>query len=195
MKQFKIKVDGQEYTVEVEEILDENKPGNISSAVSNTKKPQPTETKKQTEIKPSQKPETKKSADSGNAEGEEIQAPMPGKVLKINVSEGDSVNLSWVVTDASTVMINQGIGNVALTGSTSVSPITTTTYTLTATNSVEPIVQYPDKEVSAPSYHKVVEINKPEEKEDEYNIPDNLKELIPNRSSSPRSLNDILGGH
>lgn len=60
---------------------------------------------------------------------------------------------------------------------------------------VEPIVQYPDKEVSAPSYHKVVEINKPEEKEDEYNIPDNLKELIPNRSTSPRSLNDILGGH
>jgi len=99
MKQFKIKVDGQEYTVEVEEILDENKPGNISSAVSNTKKPQPTETKKQTEIKPSQKPETKKSADSGNAEGEEIQAPMPGKVLKINVSEGDSVK------DGDTVLI------------------------------------------------------------------------------------------
>lgn len=51
------------------------------------------------------------------------------------ITEGESVGLSWVVSDASTVMINQGIGNVALSGSTSVSPITTTTYTLTATNS------------------------------------------------------------
>ena len=55
------------------------------------------------------------------------------------ITEGESVGLSWVVSDASTVMINQGIGNVGLTGSTSVSPITTTTYTLTATNSAGPI--------------------------------------------------------
>lgn len=51
------------------------------------------------------------------------------------INEGESVGLSWVVTDASTVMINQGIGDVALTGSTSVSPAVTTTYVLTATSS------------------------------------------------------------
>ena len=51
------------------------------------------------------------------------------------INEGDSVGLSWVVMDASTVMINQGIGDVAFTGSTSVSPAVTTTYVLTATNS------------------------------------------------------------
>jgi len=50
------------------------------------------------------------------------------------INEGESVSLSWVVLDASTVVINQGIGDVALTGSTSVSPDITTTYVLTATN-------------------------------------------------------------
>ena len=51
------------------------------------------------------------------------------------IGEGDSATLSWVVTDATTVTIDQSIGSVALTGSTSISPTTTTTYTLTATNS------------------------------------------------------------
>jgi hypothetical protein len=53
----------------------------------------------------------------------------------IAIDEGDSVALSWAVTDATTVTIDQSIGSVALTGSTSVSPTTATTYTLTATNS------------------------------------------------------------
>ncbi len=51
------------------------------------------------------------------------------------IDEGDSVTLSWSVTDASTVTINPGGLIVALSGSTSVSPNETTTYTLTATNS------------------------------------------------------------
>jgi hypothetical protein len=53
----------------------------------------------------------------------------------IVIDEGDSVTLNWEVTDATAVTINQGIGTVALTGSTSISPTTTTAYTLTATNS------------------------------------------------------------
>jgi len=51
------------------------------------------------------------------------------------IDEGDSVTLSWSVTDASTVTINPGGLLVALSGSTSVSPTETTTYILTATNS------------------------------------------------------------
>ena len=47
---------------------------------------------------------------------------------------GESSTLSWSVEDATTVAINQGIGNVALSGSRTVSPAATTTYTLTATN-------------------------------------------------------------
>jgi hypothetical protein len=51
------------------------------------------------------------------------------------IDEGDSVTLSWTVTDATTVTINQGVGAVALSGSASVFPTETTTYTLTASNS------------------------------------------------------------
>jgi hypothetical protein len=51
------------------------------------------------------------------------------------IDSGDSSVLSWVTTGATTVSINQGIGSVALSGSTSVSPAETTTYTLTATSS------------------------------------------------------------
>jgi len=52
-----------------------------------------------------------------------------------SITEGSSSTLSWVVTGASTVSINQGIGTVDLSDSISVSPTTTTTYTLTANNS------------------------------------------------------------
>jgi len=50
------------------------------------------------------------------------------------ITVGESSTLSWSVTDATSVTINNGIGSVALTGATAVNPTTTTTYTLTATN-------------------------------------------------------------
>jgi hypothetical protein len=52
----------------------------------------------------------------------------------MNISTGQSSTLFWVVENATTVNINQGIGNVSLGGSQSVSPAASTTYTLTATN-------------------------------------------------------------
>jgi len=51
-----------------------------------------------------------------------------------SITTGESSTLSWSVTDATTVTIDNGVGTVALSGSTTVSPTTTTTYTLTATN-------------------------------------------------------------
>ncbi|MFC2050142.1 CARDB domain-containing protein [Chloroflexota bacterium] len=50
------------------------------------------------------------------------------------VSAGEIATLSWNVSGASTVSIDQGIGNVALTGRRDVMPSATTVYTLTATN-------------------------------------------------------------
>ena len=47
---------------------------------------------------------------------------------------GASANLSWVVTGATSVSINQGIGSIALSGHRIVIPTETTTYTLTASN-------------------------------------------------------------
>lgn len=52
-----------------------------------------------------------------------------------NISGGGFSTLAWNTSGASAVSIDGGIGNVALTGSRTVSPAVTTTYTLTATNS------------------------------------------------------------
>jgi hypothetical protein len=51
-----------------------------------------------------------------------------------SIASGASSTLSWSVTGATSLSINQGVGTVTGT-STSVSPTVTTTYTLTATNS------------------------------------------------------------
>ncbi len=49
------------------------------------------------------------------------------------IISGESATLLWNVTEATTVSIDQGIGNVPVTGTQLVLPITTTAYTLTAT--------------------------------------------------------------
>jgi hypothetical protein len=53
-----------------------------------------------------------------------------------HVVPGGSSTLSWDVSGAATVSINQQIGNVSLSGNRVVFPTTTTIYTLTATNVV-----------------------------------------------------------
>jgi hypothetical protein len=54
--------------------------------------------------------------------------------LPSTITVGESSTLSWSVTDATSVTIDQSIGSVALISTTTVIPATTTTYTLTATN-------------------------------------------------------------
>jgi uncharacterized repeat protein (TIGR01451 family) len=50
-----------------------------------------------------------------------------------NITTGQSATLSWTSVNATSAVINQGIGNVAVNGSRSVSPTQTTTYTGTFT--------------------------------------------------------------
>ena len=49
-----------------------------------------------------------------------------------SITAGESVTLTWSTSNATLVSINQGIGNVAVSGSLVVSPSQTTSYTLTA---------------------------------------------------------------
>jgi len=51
-----------------------------------------------------------------------------------SISAGGSSTLNWSVSGATTVSIDQGIGNVALAGNRLVTPAATTVYTLTATS-------------------------------------------------------------
>ncbi len=52
----------------------------------------------------------------------------------MTIAAGSSSTLLWNVQNATSVSISGGVGNVSLAGTQSVSPTTTTTYTLTATN-------------------------------------------------------------
>lgn len=53
-----------------------------------------------------------------------------------SITSGSSSTLSWSVTDADQITIDNGVGTfTALNGNTTVSPTSTTTYTLTASNS------------------------------------------------------------
>lgn len=51
-----------------------------------------------------------------------------------SITAGSSSMLSWSVSDATSVTIDGGVGSVGLSGSTAVSPASTITYTLTASN-------------------------------------------------------------
>jgi len=50
------------------------------------------------------------------------------------ITLGQSTNLKWSIKDATSVTIDQGIGEIAATGSKELSPAKTIAYTLTATN-------------------------------------------------------------
>lgn len=50
------------------------------------------------------------------------------------ISAGGVATLNWSVAGATSVVIDQGIGNVAISGSRAVSPLTNIIYTLTASN-------------------------------------------------------------
>ena len=69
------------------------------------------------------------------------------------INPEETSTLSWEVSGAATVSIDQGIGNVALSGTRDVSPGETTVYTLTATNeagSVNATVQITVEEDTTP---------------------------------------------
>lgn len=88
MRKFKITIDGKVYEVEVEEVGGNESVGTISA-------PQPIATKVKEEpvsqkvVKPTSNP-TPTKAPTATVAGEEVVAPMPGKVLQLKVSEGDS---------------------------------------------------------------------------------------------------------
>jgi hypothetical protein len=88
--------------------------------------------------------------------------PMPTGLPVINsfnaspssISLGDSTGLSWNVSNATAVYISNGVGNVDSSGSTIVSPPTTTTYILAASNANGILTAHALVQVSdAPSPH------------------------------------------
>ena len=54
------------------------------------------------------------------------------KASALSITEGESVNLTWIYANADSCSIDQGIGDVELGGERTVAPKSTTTYTMTA---------------------------------------------------------------
>ncbi len=88
MKKYLITVNGNQYEVEVDEIGG----GETVSQRPVERKPEPkvAEQKPKAEAKPVEKKEVPQGAET-------IDAPMPGTILSINVSEGDSVSSGQVL--------------------------------------------------------------------------------------------------
>src|SRR5690554_6101078 len=89
MKKFLIKVNGNQYEVEVEEI----KGGTVAS--------QPTVTVSSPAPAPAPAPAPKaaapKKSTGGSAGSVKVDAPMPGTILAVNVKPGDSVKKGQVL--------------------------------------------------------------------------------------------------
>jgi uncharacterized membrane-anchored protein len=74
-------------------------------------------------------------ADKTNSSDSSIPVISSFKTSASSIGAGDTVTLTWNVTGATTVSIDQGIGEVSASGTETVSPATTTTYEITASNS------------------------------------------------------------
>lgn len=91
MKIFKVNVDGQEYTVKVEELAEpSNKVPGAAISTANSKVYSPMPVNNQDSEKRKEEPADKPRPVSGG--GFSVKAPMPGSVLEVKVKEGDSVN-------------------------------------------------------------------------------------------------------
>ena len=83
MKKYNIKVNGNTYAVEVEEVN-----GETTSSPATVEVPQAPQIK----VEQAPKVQVKKAA-----AGEKIECPMPGTVLKFNISPGDNVKKGQVM--------------------------------------------------------------------------------------------------
>lgn len=98
MKRYYVTVNGKRYEVEIEEVKGEFSPRASVATTANVEVPQepvsapaqveapaPVEKKEVVEEKPQSQPA------AANAEGERIECPMPGTILKVNINPGDQV--------------------------------------------------------------------------------------------------------
>ncbi len=101
MKTFRVTVDGQSYTVQVEEVEEYSASGSDNKyPPANQSEPAPAVEKQQVvkeqgkEVKPqavsgvAEKPSQAKPSPAG---GSNVKAPMPGSVLEVKVSAGDEI--------------------------------------------------------------------------------------------------------
>ena len=90
MKKFIIKVNGNSYEVEVEEIKDQDQEGVTRPRTSQVSRPAPNKKAKETEKKEEKHVKVSKGQDL-------VKSPMPGNIWKIEVKEGQEVKAGDVL--------------------------------------------------------------------------------------------------
>jgi glutaconyl-CoA/methylmalonyl-CoA decarboxylase subunit gamma len=137
VKKYYVTVNGNRYEVEVEEVKGDFSPSIAAAPTVNVEprpvvKPQPVQQAPQP-VKEEVKEAPKPAATSGSASGEAIECPMPGTILKVNITEGNNVKQGDVLfvleamkmeneimapKDGKVVQINVAKGAVVNTGDT-----------------------------------------------------------------------------
>ena len=92
MKKYNITVNGNTYEVEVEEVGSDSNVSRPSQVTKEVKPQKPKTTSKPKKESKETKKETNPEPKAVPQGAETINAPMPGSVLDIKVSEGDTVN-------------------------------------------------------------------------------------------------------
>ena len=97
MKKFRVEVDGEEFIVNIEEIADESgaidssiKENNVQSASAKSKTASKNTSSNKSPTKKPKKTKEELPVDRISSNGD-IIAPMPGSILEVDVTKGDSV--------------------------------------------------------------------------------------------------------
>lgn len=96
MKKYYVTVNGNRYEVEVEEVKGDFSPS-VTAATTSHVEPKVIKEEVKEEVKEVKAEEAPKPQPVVSTEGEKIEAPMPGTILKVNVSEGKDVKKGEVL--------------------------------------------------------------------------------------------------
>jgi biotin carboxyl carrier protein len=91
MKNFKFKIRGNQYNVDIKEVVDNNVEIEVNGTPYSVAIEREVKTSKTPTIVRKQLPKTKAKAPEAAGSLRTIKAPLPGNIFKINISEGDSV--------------------------------------------------------------------------------------------------------
>ncbi|WP_125154095.1 biotin/lipoyl-containing protein [Clostridium rectalis] len=92
MKKFCVTVNGNKYEVEVEELLNNQNDEGAVSVEKNIK-----EDNNKVNMNKKAENNTSKKDKNKNVKGKKIESPMPGSILKINVTEGETIKKGQVL--------------------------------------------------------------------------------------------------
>ncbi len=91
MKMFRVVVNGSEYKVGIEELAEETQPLSVQTKAAAPATPKPVVSKPQLAAPHAEQKQTPTTPDTGDIDGTVI-APMPGTVISIAVTDGDTVS-------------------------------------------------------------------------------------------------------